>query len=146
MSENKESPTNLNDSTSNQKENCNKPNVVRTAIYTRTARVDQSGIYAEQVKMCSDIKQKGWLLSDIFLDEGERGKLLDKPEFSLMMEKSAKHCFDVIVVSSIDRLARSPEELMEAMSLFRDFHVALQSVNELEMTSFGLDEFKPKFS
>lgn len=139
--------TNVADSTSNQKEHSCGTKGIRAAIYTRTVQLDQADYYAKQVKMCSDyIFKNGWTLCDIFFDEGTSGKAIERPELLLMVEKAAKYRFDVIVVSSIDRLARSPEELMEAMSLFRDFHVALQSVNELEMTSFGLDQFSHKFS
>lgn len=133
--------TNVADSTSNQKEDCCGTNIVRAAIYTRTARIDQTGNYGEQVKKCSDyISQKGWTLCDLFSDEGVSGNTIERPELSLMMEKAAKYCFDIIVISSLDRLARDPEKLLEISKILRDFHVGLQSTCESENALLRLNK------
>jgi DNA invertase Pin-like site-specific DNA recombinase len=148
MSNEKEPPhTNLNGSSSSQKGNSYKTNIVKAAIYTRTARGNQNDSYLEQVKRCSEyITQKGWILSNLFFDEGVSEEAIERPELSLMLMKAAQYSFDIVVVSSIDRISRSPRELLEVSKILRDFHVALQPVNEPEMSEFGLDEFKPKFS
>jgi len=136
-----------------KEENCCGTNIVRAVIYTRTALIertalaDQTGSYVKQVITCSDyISKKGWVLCEIFFDEGVIGNTIERPELSLMIEKAAKYCFDIIVISSWDRLARDPEKLLEISKILRDFHVAVQSANEQEMTTLRLNEFSSKSS
>jgi DNA invertase Pin-like site-specific DNA recombinase len=124
--------TNATDSTGTQNENCCKANVVRAVIYTRTTQVDQSDDYLNQVRKCDTyIKSKGWALNEIFLDEG-KSRMAQKPYLSLMMMKAAQYSFDIIVVSNLDRISRSPKEVVEISKILLDFHVTLQSADEPE--------------
>jgi DNA invertase Pin-like site-specific DNA recombinase len=130
---------NVTDPAITKEENCCGTNIVRAVIYTRTALIertalaDQTGSYVKQVITCSAyISKKGWVLCEIFFDEGVSGNTIERPELSLMIEKAAKYCFDIIVISSLDRLARDPEKIIEISKILRDFHVTLQSADESE--------------
>lgn len=148
MSNDKETlQTNLNGSSSVSKGVSDKTNVFRAAIYAHTAQTDQSHSYAQQVKCCSEyITEKGWKLVDVFFDEGVSGKAIEKPELRLMLTKAAQYSFDKVLVSSLDRISRFPKEILSVSKILKDFHVAIQSVNEQEMTTIGLNEFSSKFS
>lgn len=123
------------------KEKLGEDRIVRAAIYARTARIDQNAKYAEQVKRCSDyIKQKGWILCDVFFDEGVSGRAIDRPELSKMLLNIAKDCFDVVVVSNADRLSRSLKDLSEISKILNDFHVKVRSTAVTENEALYSDQ------
>jgi DNA invertase Pin-like site-specific DNA recombinase len=123
--------TNLNSASSFPKDITDKTNVFRAAIYARTNQADQSDSYVQQVKCCSEyVREKGWRLVDLFLDEGMSGKAIERPKLRLMLTKAAQYSFEVVVVSSLDRISRSRREILLVHKILRDFHVALKSVND----------------
>jgi DNA invertase Pin-like site-specific DNA recombinase len=123
----------LNPSEAQQKKSSSEDKNVRACIYARTARTGQDSKQAQQIEDCSQyIAQKGWTLSGLFLDEGVSGRAVEKPELSRMMELAAKGSFDVVVVSTIDRISRSIKELFEVVSILSDFRIAIRSTQEAE--------------
>jgi site-specific DNA recombinase len=122
---------NVNEKTTKKEEIFNADRIVRATVYARTARIDQNAKYLEQINTCSDyIKEKGWILIDIFYDEGTSEVNIERPELSNMLLNAAKGCFDIVVVSNTDRLSRSLKDLSEIRQILSDFKVKIRAVDE----------------
>jgi len=109
-------------------------NVVRAAIYARTACVNKNSNNSinEQIATCRKfIKRKGWTVNHTYRDEGKSGTTLDRPEFQVMFERAKSRCFDVILVSARDRLSRSLMDLLTMEKTLSEYGVALFSVVEI---------------
>jgi len=108
-------------------------NAARAAIYARAAYAnkDSNNSINEQIATCQKfIKRKGWTVNHTYRDEGKSSTTLDRPEFQLMLENAKSRCFDVIVVSGLDRLSRSLEHLVNVEKILNENGVKLCSVNE----------------
>lgn len=112
--------------------------IVRIAIYCRLSknRKGKKSNVREQERDCRDYiaKQKGWLLVDVYVDDGiSASENSDKPrdEFIRMMGDVRAGLIDLIVTSEITRLYRRPrevEELLDPVDKFR-YEVELQTVD-----------------
>jgi len=117
-------------------------NAARVAIYARTACVikNSDNSISEQIATCRKfINRKGWTITHTYRDEGKSGITLDRPEFQLMLETAKSGCFDVIVVSRLDRLSRSLEHLVNVEKILNENEVELCSANEYPTKTKLLD-------
>ena len=113
-------------------------NVARAAIYARAACVSKSfdNNINEQIATCRKfINRKGWTIIHTYRDEGKSGTTLDRPEFQLMLENVKSRCFDIMVVSRLDRLSRSLEHLVNVEKILNENGVKLCSVNEFQINT-----------
>ena len=102
---------------------------VRAVVYSRTSKSNENMTYLQQVNTCCNfINQKGWMLCDIFFDEcADRGGI-DRPELSNMLYNASKGCFDVIVLSSKDRLSKFAEDLSKIEEILLDLGIQMFSI------------------
>ena len=90
---------------------------VRAVLYCRVSTSSQS--VERQIRELTDIaKSNDWEIVETYTDMGISGaKGRDKrPELDRMMRDSIKGKFDVVMVSSIDRLGRSLQHLIEILN------------------------------
>ncbi len=86
-----------------------------------------------QEKICrSYCASKGWLVSKVFVDEGESARSTDRPQFLRMMEYIQKHkdSIDYLVVYRFDRFARYTADHFAMKSLLQKYSVQLVSATE----------------
>jgi len=118
------------------------------AIYCRTSSPNQKDNYSigGQLAQCLDYcKQRGWIVSRIFVDECLDGKSIDhRPKFQLMIKKAKSGEFDVVIGWKLDRLCRSLSDLVNVERTLRTHGVQLCSVTELidTATSYGRFSFR----
>jgi predicted site-specific integrase-resolvase len=118
--------------TATEKGNC-QTRPVRAAIYARVASLNQKSNHSinEQVACCrKHAEQRGWIVHYVFIDKGESGRTLDRPEFQLMLEKARTGFLDAIVVWTLDRFSRSLVDIANVGKTLREYGVALCSVTE----------------
>ena len=87
---------------------------IRACIYAGVSTTSQS--VERQVRELEDVAAKNdWVIVDTYIDNGISGsKGRDKrPELDRMMKDAIKRKFDVVMISSIDRLGRSLQHLMD---------------------------------
>lgn len=90
---------------------------IRACIYARVSTTSQS--VERQIRELEDVAAKNdWVIVDTYIDNGISGsKGRDKrPELDRMMKDAIKRKFDVVMISSIDRLGRSLQHLIEIMN------------------------------
>lgn len=105
----------------------------RAVIYARTSKSGENDSYLQQVNICCDfIKQKGWTLCDIFFDECSDRPGIDRSELSNMLFNASKGCFDVVVLSSKDRLSRLAYDISKIEKILFDLRVQVFSLAETD--------------
>ncbi len=97
----------------------------------RQARENDSLPY--QRKACIEYCQKqGWEIAEIFMEEGESAKTIDRPEFNRMIEycRKNKRTVQVAVVYALSRFSRNTLDHKTVRALLSSFGVKLRSVSE----------------
>ena len=82
-------------------------------IYCRLSRDDNNGnlesmSIANQKQILSDyVKEKGWNLRDIYIDDGYSGTTFDRPDFKRMIQDVERSKIDCIITKDLSRLGRN---------------------------------------
>ncbi len=100
----------------------------RAAIYVRVSTVEQETDLqeAELVEYCG---RRGWE-SVLYRDRGHSGAKQDRPALNLLLSDLRKRKVDVILVWSLDRLARSLKHLLNISEECKSLGVDLVSLRQ----------------
>ena len=103
------------------------------AIYARTATVkvpDEVNSITHQVERCKRFaKEKGWIVSDdyVFTDSGLSGLRVNSGQKDLMRIAAVNpKPFDVLLCTSIDRIARDTDLVIRIHKAFKRFAVEIR--------------------
>jgi DNA invertase Pin-like site-specific DNA recombinase len=93
---------------------------MNAAIYARTATEEESTF--SQIDSCRKYaSERGWTVLDIFDDTGVSSSKIDRDGLSLFVQNA--HKYDILLVTSIDRLFREPEMVGAFMKGITKFQV-----------------------
>ncbi len=90
---------------------------IRACVYARVSTTPK--FLERQIRELKDIAAKNdWVIVDTYIDNGISGSMgRDKrPELNRVMKDSITRKFDVVMVSSIDRLGRFLQHLIEIVN------------------------------
>jgi site-specific DNA recombinase len=116
---------------------------VKAVIYLRVSTKEQAeegySIPAQAEACRRYIGDRGWELSDEYVDRGESARTTDRPQFQAMLARLAEdQSIDRLVVHKLDRLARNLEDHAAVRAALRKAGVQLVSVTEsLEESASG---------
>jgi len=88
---------------------------IRAVAYCRVStkkQVEGLSIGLQQEQIALHCEAKGWDLVQTYVDDGYSAKNLKRPEIQRLIQDLDRGRFDVIVISRVDRLARSLVELL----------------------------------
>lgn len=97
--------------------------MIKAAIYCRLSDEDRNkkfktddseSIQNQKLSLTDYVKEKGWELYDLYVDEDYSGSERNRPDWNRMIADAQKHCFNVIVCKSQQRFARD----MAAIELY----------------------------
>jgi DNA invertase Pin-like site-specific DNA recombinase len=84
-----------------------------------------------QCKLIADhVQSKGWMLSDLFCETAQSGRLTDRPALKMMLARAKRGKFDVIVVTSFDRFHRNLLHLLLTLDQLHQWNIAFVSITE----------------
>ena len=86
----------------------------RAALYIRVSTVDQHP-ETQRLDLERFVAQHGFQIAKEYTDHGFSGTRARRPALDELMEDARRHKFDVLVVWSIDRLARSTKHLLQVL-------------------------------
>jgi DNA invertase Pin-like site-specific DNA recombinase len=86
----------------------------RAALYLRVSTVDQNP-ETQALDLRQFVVQRGLEIVMTYTDHGVSGTKARRPALDKMMEDARRHRFDVVVVWSCDRLARSTKHLLQVL-------------------------------
>jgi DNA invertase Pin-like site-specific DNA recombinase len=101
----------------------------RAAVYVRVSTVDQHP-ETQLLDLRQFATQKGLQLVQEYVDHGICGARARRPALDKMMEDARRHKFDVLMVWSCDRLARSTKHLLQTLDELNGFGIQFLSQRE----------------
>ena len=101
----------------------------RAALYCRVSTIDQ-----HPETQLGELRQfaanKGFEIVAEYTDHGYSGTRARRPELDHMMDDARRHRFDVLLVWSCDRLARSTKHLLQTLDELSGFGIQFLSQRE----------------
>src|ERR1700733_14350281 len=101
----------------------------RAALYLRVSTVDQNP-QTQALDLRQFVVQRGLEIGMTYTDNGFSGTKARSPVLDKMMEDARRHRFDVVVVWSCDRLARSTKHLLQVLDELNGFGIQFLSQRE----------------
>ena len=111
----------------NEKENL--PPMKRAAVYVRVSTVDQHP-ETQLREIRGFAVQRGFHIVQEYTDHGFSGTKARRPALDQLMDDARRHKFDVLVVWSIDRLARSTKHLLQTLDELNGLGIQFVSQRE----------------
>ena len=112
---------------------------LRAALYTRVSTEMQVregySLDAQLQRLQAFCESQGWIVSDIYVEEGESAKDTDRPQLHRLMDAVRAGQCDVVLVWRLDRLTRSVTDLYQLLQFFGEHGVAFRSATEVFDTS-----------
>jgi len=97
----------------------------RVALYIRTSTDNQQeSIKLQREELRTYCKSRGWLIHDEYVDFGFSGKDTSRPEFQRMMQDASAKLFDIVLVTKIDRFARSIIDCLTSVEKLETYAVS----------------------
>ena len=91
---------------------------MRAAIYARVSTSNNGQSPEMQLRDCSAYcERRAWALAGEYVDVGISGTKEKRPELDHLMADAHRRKFDVVVVWSFDRMARSVSHLLRGWKL-----------------------------
>src|SRR5436309_6710599 len=87
---------------------------LRLAIYARVSTEEQregQTIDSQISELERFSREKGWVISRIYKDEGWSGGIMERPELDRLRDDAQKGVFDAVLINDVDRLARDVAHL-----------------------------------
>src|ERR1700730_11092042 len=101
----------------------------RAALYVRVSTVDQHPEnQLHQLRQYATYRRLQ--IGEEYTDHGFSGARARRPELDRMMEDARRHRFDVVLVWSCDRLARSTKHLLQTVDELSGFGIQFFSQRE----------------
>ena len=88
-------------------------NIHRVGIYLRLSRDDgnsnaESMSIVTQKRMLTDyVKERGWDLTETYIDDGYSGTTFDRPAFQRMLKDIERGHIDCVITKDLSRLGRN---------------------------------------
>lgn len=105
----------------------------RSAIYARVSTDEQvkGTSLAGQVERCRQAAAgRSWVIAGEFVDEGISGSLSSRPQLDALVRLVEDGQVDAVVITKLDRIARSLRHLLELLDLFDQRHVTLVALDD----------------
>lgn len=101
----------------------------RAALYARVSTVDQHP-ETQLAELRQFAANKGFNIVGEYTDHGYSGVRARRPELDRLMDDARRHRFDVLLVWSCDRLARSTKHLLQTIDELNGFGIQFLSQRE----------------
>jgi DNA invertase Pin-like site-specific DNA recombinase len=114
----------------------------RIAVYARVSTLDKGQTTKNQIRQLAEfVKRRKWPTATVF-EEKKSGALAEaeRPVLAAMMERVRRREFDVVLVWSFDRFARSLRQLVNALEEMKSLGVEFVSYQEQIDTTTPLGE------
>jgi DNA invertase Pin-like site-specific DNA recombinase len=108
---------------------------MRAAVYARVSTNNGQSPEMQLRDFGEYCDRRGWALAGEYVDVGISGTKEKRPELDRLMADAHRRKFDVVVVWSFDRMARSVSHLLRVLETFNSLGIAFVSLREQIDTS-----------
>lgn len=102
---------------------------MKAALYIRVSTADQNS-QGQLLDLRQLAQQRGWDVVEIYTDHGISGARTRRPALDRLMADAFHHRFDIVVVWSFDRMARSVRHLLETLDELNRLGIQFISLRE----------------
>lgn len=103
--------------------------MLRAALYMRVSTVDQHP-ETQGIELRQFAKQRGYEIVREYVDHGVSGTKARRPALDKLLQEARRRSFDVVLVWSCDRLARSTKHFLEVLDELNGFGIRFVSQRE----------------
>jgi DNA invertase Pin-like site-specific DNA recombinase len=103
--------------------------MLRAALYLRVSTLDQHP-ETQAVELRAVAKQRGYEIVREYVDHGVSGVKVRRPNLDRMLSEARRGPFDVVLVWSCDRLARSTKHFLEILDELNQLGIRFVSQRE----------------
>lgn len=100
--------------------------MIRVALYMRVSTVDQHP-ETQGIELRQFAKQLGYEIVREYVDHGVSGTKARRPALDKLLQEARRRSFDVVLVWSCDRLARSTKHFLEVLDDLNGFGIRFVS-------------------
>ncbi|MBM3244339.1 MAG: recombinase family protein [Candidatus Omnitrophica bacterium] len=108
---------------------------MKCAVYIRVSTEEQAkegySLAAQTDKIVEYIKNKGWIYSEVYCDDGYTASNRRRPALQKMLDDAAAKQFEAVLVYRIDRLSRNLKDLIEIVEELANNGAGFKSITEL---------------
>jgi len=102
-------------------------NKIRTAIYCRVAREDDFAMELQERKLLRFAEQESFEVALVFKDNGATGRDFARAGYMQLRDAAQRGEVDVVIVSSLDRIARNHTQIVAQLDWFEKRNVTVIS-------------------
>jgi len=106
----------------------------RVAIYARVSTADQvkegTSLDSQLDRARTEAATHGWVVVGEFVDAGLSGKNASRPSLDQVLRMVEDDEVDKVLITKLDRIARSLKNLLDLLALFIDHEVALVALDD----------------
>lgn len=108
--------------------------MISVACYCRVSTEEQAregySISAQRDRLVAFCRAQEWSAVDIYIDEGESGAKIDRPELNRLQQDAKDGKFNLVLVWKVDRLSRKVAHLAQLVEELDRQGIAFRSVTE----------------
>jgi len=107
--------------------------ILRVVLYVRVSTDEQARGYSIQEQIIAGKKyaeEKGWVLVEIYIDEGKSGTNARRPAFKRLLRDAKRGLFDTVVVHKLDRFYRDAQGMLRVYADLEKNGVLFVSLTE----------------
>lgn len=116
---------------------------MRAALYVRVSTEDQAlegfSLDAQVKRLEAYCRVRGWVVADVYRDEGYSGRTTDRPEYKRMMEESDS--WDTVLVMKMDRIHRNSINFAIMMDDLKEMGKEFTSMQDKFDTTTAMGRF-----
>ena len=107
----------------------------KIAIYARVSTTDKQDVNRQVSELRTVIDNKGWILTDIYTDEGFSRTTITRPALDRMMKDSFTKRFDMVMTLELSRLGSNLKHMIEVVETLKQRGINLWIQNQQIDTS-----------
>ena len=103
--------------------------MIRVALYMRVSTLDQHP-ETQGIELRAYAQQRGYEIVREYVDHGVSGAKVRRPALDKLLREASRHPFDVVLVWSCDRLARSTKHFLDVLDELNGLGIRFVSQRE----------------
>ena len=102
----------------------------KVCMYCRVSTTDKQDVNRQVNELKEVVDNNGWILTDIYIDEGFSRSSTSRPELDRMLKDALLRKFDVVATLELSRLGRSVKNMCEIADLLKQKNINLFVKNQ----------------
>ena len=107
----------------------------KVCMYCRVSTTDKQDVNRQVNELKEVVDNNGWILTDIYIDEGFSRSSTSRPELDRMMKDSFSRRFEMVMTLELSRLGSNLKHMIEIVETLRSRNIHLWIKNQQIDTS-----------